>query len=269
MNPRRVVLGLEYDGGVFCGWQSQPCGGGVQDAVERALIPANGKFATAHAAGRTDSGVHAAMQIVHFDAAKERPPETWIRAANAALPPAVRVLWARESPADFHARFSALRRHYQYAVLNRPHPSALRRNFAAFCHAPLDEAAVQNGLERICGRHDFSAFRASSCRAKTPVRTLHAAARRCGEFVFLDFYADGFLHRMVRNIAGAVLEVGKGNKPPEWMEELLAKKNRNLCPPPAPAAGLYFTGAEYPPQFNFIPPPRNAKGGAVFFPPEN
>ncbi|MBE8158077.1 MAG: tRNA pseudouridine(38-40) synthase TruA [Betaproteobacteria bacterium] len=257
MTAGRIAVGLEYDGGKFRGWQSQPCGGGIQDAVQRAFSPANGAPVSVHSAGRTDAGVHAAMQIAHFDTAVNRPPEIWIRAANAVLPSAVRVLWAQTAAAEFHARYSAIRRHYTYVILSRPHPSALWRDFAAFCPPPLSLAAMRAAIEKVRGRHDFSAFRAASCRAKTPVRTIYSAtAKARGDFLLLEFCADGFLHRMVRNLVGAVLAVGKGEKPPEWMEEVLLKKERSACPPPAAAAGLYFCGADYPPQFNFIPPPR-------------
>ncbi|MGI9306678.1 MAG: tRNA pseudouridine(38-40) synthase TruA [Gammaproteobacteria bacterium] len=252
----RIAAGLEYDGGAFRGWQSQACGGGVQDAVQNALAPLNGKRITVHAAGRTDAGTHAAMQIAHFDAAATRPEKTWARAANAVLPPQISVLWAHAAPPDFHARYSATRRHYQYAIFNAPVPSPLRRNWTAYCRAPLCAETMQNALSHLCGLHDFSAFRASSCQAKTPVRTMHAArAKRQGEIILLEFCADGFLQCMVRNIAGAVLEIGANRRPPQWLGELLEKKDRNNCPPPAPAAGLYFTGAEYPKKFNFIPPP--------------
>ena len=245
---QRIVAGLEYDGAPFCGWQSQKSGCGIQDAMQRALTAANGAMPVVNAAGRTDAGVHASLQIVHFDTAVLRPPEIWRRAANAVLPKPVRLLWAHPAAKNFHARHSAVRRRYQYIILNRPAAGGLMHNFAAFCPASLDAAAMNAGAALLCGRHDFSAFRAVACQAKTPFRTLESAAvRRCGEFIFLDFCADGFLHKMVRNIVGALLMVGRGVKKPEWIGELLQTKTRALCPPPASPRGLYFIGAEYPP----------------------
>ena len=254
---RRLVVGLEYDGAAFCGWQSQQCGCGVQDAVQRALSPANGGAPIVHAAGRTDAGVHAALQIAHFDAAARRTPETWTRAANAHLPKQIRMLWAHPASPEFHARYSAMRRTYRYIVVNRATPPALLRGLAAFCPVPLSLAKMQDGAARLRGTRDFSAFRAASCQAKTPLRTMHkAAVRQRGELVIFDFCADGFLHKMARNIVGALLQIGRGNAEPEWMDELVRKKTRALCPPPAPPAGLYFTGAEYPPQ---LAPPQTRR----------
>lgn len=198
------------------------------------------------AAGRTDTGVHASLQIVHFDTVKDRTPGTWVRAANDKLPATMRMLWACPVAEDFHARHSARRRFYQYAVLNRSAPSALLRDFTAHCPQTLNMDKMQVGAEYLCGRHDFSAFRASSCQAKTPVRNVeHIDIVRKGDWVILNFCADGFLHRMVRNIVGALLPVGLGEQQPEWILQLLNGKDRTLSPPPAPPQGLYFAGAEY------------------------
>lgn len=246
---QRIVAGLEYDGAPFCGWQSQKYGGGIQDAVQRALAPLNGGAASVIAAGRTDAGVHSALQIVHFDA-QVRPPEIWRRAANAHLPKTIRMLWAHPAPPEFHARHSAVRRHYRYLILNRPMPSAFWHAFAAHCPHPLNVAAIVAAAKMILGAHDFSAFRAAACQAKTPCRTLYeASVRQDGEWLIFDFCADGFLHKMVRNIVGALLAIGKNRQNPEIIGEWLAKKSRALCPPPAPPCGLYFCGAEYRPPF--------------------
>ncbi|MGI9298454.1 MAG: tRNA pseudouridine(38-40) synthase TruA [Gammaproteobacteria bacterium] len=246
----RLVVGLEYDGAPFCGWQSQRGGCGVQDAAQRALSPANGSPPIVHAAGRTDAGVHAALQIAHFDAAVSRPPEMWRRAANARLPRQIRMLWAHPAPPDFHARHSAVRRFYQYIVVSRPVSPALMGGFAAFCPSPPSPEKMREGAARLLGRRDFSAFRAASCQAKTPLRTIYEAeVRRRGELIIFDFCADGFLHKMVRNIVGALLQIGRNGRGPEWIEELLRNKTRADCPPPAPPSGLYFTGAEYSPPF--------------------
>ena len=239
---------MEYDGGAFRGWQSQKCGGGAQDAMLRALSPLGGRGVAA--AGRTDSGVHAALQIVHFDSDIARPPEVWSRAANDALPPPIRMLWAAEMPDNFHARHSAVRRRYHYVILNRPPSSAILRGRAMHCRTPLSLDALREGLSALPGERDFSAFRAAACQAKTPHRCLHfAEVEKRGDFLVLSFCADGFLHHMIRNIVGALLEIGKGRRPPGWTAELLQKKNRALSAATAPACGLYFTGADYPPHF--------------------
>lgn len=262
---QRLVVGLEYNGAPFCGWQSQRDGCGVQDATQRALTPANGSPPIVYAAGRTDAGVHAALQIAHFDAAVLRPPDEWRRAANASLPRQIRMLWASVAPPDFHARYSAGRRYYQYILVNRPTPPALMHGFAAFCPEPLAAAKMRAGAAFLSGRQDFSAFRAAACQSKTPHRTIYeATVRRRGDWIIFDFCADGFLHKMVRNIVGALLEVGRGTQEPEWIAELLRQKTRALCPRPAPPGGLYFTGANYLPPFTppemrrppFAPMPR-------------
>ena len=267
----RVALAIEYDGAAFLGWQSQLCGGGVQDALQQALASLAGAPVKLHAAGRTDSGVHATLQIAHFDAAAERPPKVWVSGANARLPTAVRVLWAQPAAADFHARYAAVCRSYQYIIINRP--SALMRNAAAYCRAPLSLAAMQDGMARLVGEHDFSGFRAASCRAKSPWRRLSvASARQCGDLTVLYFCGSGFLHHMIRNMAGALLEVGQGRKPPHWIEHLLHSRDRCLGAATAAAGGLYFTGAEYPGRFElpeyYRPPPLLAPA-YVGAPPDN
>ena len=177
----RWAAGLEYDGGAFRGWQSQKCGGGAQDAMLRALSPLGGRGVAA--AGRTDSGVHAALQIVHFDSDIARPPEVWSRAANDALPPPIRMLWAAEMPDNFHARHSAVRRRYHYVILNRPPSSAILRGRAMHCRTPLSLDALREGLSALPGERDFSAFRAAACQAKTPHRCLHfAEVEKRGDF---------------------------------------------------------------------------------------
>lgn len=236
--------------------------------MQRALSPPNGCPPIVHSAGRTDAGVHAALQIAHFDVGVSRPPEVWRRAANARLPRQIRMLWAHPAPSDFHARHSAVRRFYQYIVAASP--TALLDGFTAFCPSPPSAGMMREGAARLLGNRDFSAFRAASCQAKTPFRTLYEAeVRRCGGLIIFDFCADGFLHKMVRNIVGALLQIGRNGRDPEWIGELLRNKTRADCPPPAPPSGLYFTGAEYTPSFTppetrrlpfFSPPfPQNRK----------
>ena len=247
----KIAVGVEYDGAAFHGWQSQRGGGGVQDAVEQALSAVAAAAVRVNAAGRTDAGVHAALMPAHFTAPVLRQPSAWVRGANTHLPPSVRLLWAKPVADEFHARHRANRRHYQYLLLNRAEKTALWRQHVGFSHLPLDVTRMQRAATQILGRRDFSAFRAAACQAKSPVRELWAAqVERRGDLIVFDFCGNGFLHHMVRNIIGTLLFVGCGRQPPEWVESLMAKADRNLAPPTAAAAGLYFCGAEYPTEFN-------------------
>jgi tRNA pseudouridine38-40 synthase len=242
----RVALGLEYDGSAFHGWQSQPGGETVQDAVERALAAIAGEAISVVCAGRTDAGVHAASQVVHFDTAAVRPPQAWVRGTNSHLPPAVAVRWAQPVPGEFHARFSAVARSYRYVLYNAPVRPALEAGRVGWFHLPLDADAMDEGARLLLGEHDFSAFRAAQCQARTPVKTLHAASvRRRGGHVVFEFRANAFLHHMVRNIVGALVYVGKGRHPPQWMAALLHGRDRRLAAPTFAAGGLYLTGVDY------------------------
>ena len=249
----RIVLGLEYDGGAFCGWQSQPDGGGVQDAVERALAEVAGCPVRTFAAGRTDAGVHAAMQVVHFVPPVSRPLSAWLRGTNAALDRAAAVLWAHAAPDDFHARFSARARRYQYFILNREHRPSLLRGKVGWVSRPLDAEKMDAAARLLEGRRDFSAFRAASCQAKSPVCDLRRfRVTRRGEWVAADFVADAFLQRMARNLAAALVPVGRGLRPPEWvLAEVLSRRVRR--PPPLSPGGLYLVGADYAPEWGFPP----------------
>lgn len=222
----------------------------MQDAVQRALSPPNGEMPIIKAAGRTDSGAHACLQIAHFDAKCVRAPEVWTRAANARLSPHVRLLWTHPVAADFDARYSATRRCYQYLLLNRRISSAHMHSFCGFYAPPLSLPKMQEGAAQLLGRRDFSAFRAASCQAKTPFRTIYAANVDYDSPMFIfDFCADGFLQHMIRNIIGALIDIGEGKKPPQWIAQLLQNKSRALAAPTAAAAGLYFIGVDYPPHF--------------------
>ncbi len=247
----RYALGIEYDGRGFCGWQSQAGGGAVQDAVERALSIVADAPVRVVCAGRTDAGVHALEQIVHFDTESRRPDNAWVRGVNAHLPPSVAVCWAQEVPQDFHARFSALGRRYRYLLLNRPQRPGLQAGRIGWYHRPLDAPAMARAAALLLGEHDFSAFRAAECQAKSPVRQLRVAdvARR-GELIVFDFAANAFLHHMVRNIVGALVDVGKGGRPVEWIADLLACRDRRCAAPTFAAAGLYFAGVDYDPVWN-------------------
>jgi tRNA pseudouridine38-40 synthase len=252
----RIALALEYDGRPFCGFQSQANGCGVQDALEHALSGIAGTLVGVAAAGRTDAGVHATSQVVHFDANVVRPPTAWVRGANASLPPAVAVLWARGVDQSFHARFAATARHYGYLLLNRPERPALLAGRAGWYHRPLDVAAMDSACAVLRGTHDFSAFRAAECQAKSPVKTLHRASVAAeGPLVRFDFSADAFLHHMIRNLVGALVRIGAGKADADWLAQVLASRDRAQAAPTFSPDGLYFAGADYDPRFG-LPPTR-------------
>lgn len=242
----RVALGLAYDGTSFCGWQSQPSLCGVQDALEAALSKIAQSDIRVHAAGRTDTGVHALGQVVHFDTDAIRPISAWVRGVNAHLPPTVRVEWAHEVGSDFHARFSALSRSYQYLLYNAPVAPALMATKAGWFHLALDYSAMHEAASYLIGEHDFSAFRASECQAKSPVRNLvRADVKAVGRYFIFEFSANAFLQHQVRNMIGALIYVGKGSYTPEYIKQLLQKRDRTLSPPTFSASGLYLTSVGY------------------------
>jgi len=254
----RIALGLEYCGLSFTGWQSQPDGRGVQDALERALaIIADAPVGTT-AAGRTDTGVHATMQVVHFDVEAVRPDNAWVRGVNSNLPADVGVLWASPVAGDFHARYAALRRHYTYLLSARAVRPALLAGRVGWYHRSLDVASMQTAANALLGTHDFSAFRAAECQAKTPTRALSTASVvAAGEYVRFDFCANAFLHHMIRNIVGTLIYVGAGKHPPSWVGELLAGRDRARAAPTFSPDGLYLTGVEYDAAWT-LPPTRRA-----------
>lgn len=242
----RFALGVEYDGRPFCGWQSQPNGLGVQDALQRALSQIAGDSIAVVAAGRTDTGVHALEQVVHFETEVTRPLTAWVRGANALLPESVAVRWGHAVPDEFHARFSAHGRSYRYLLINRSTRPAVQAGKTGWFHAPLDVAAMQAAAQYLLGEHDFSAFRAAECQAKSPVKHLRQLdIRREGDMVAFDLNADAFLHHMVRNIVGCLVYVGKGKHTPEWLKEILEGRNRKLAAPTFAPDGLYLRSIQY------------------------
>jgi tRNA pseudouridine38-40 synthase len=252
----RLALAVEYAGGAFCGFQSQPSRCGVQDALEHAIGAIAGQPAGVVGAGRTDAGVHATSQVVHFDTDADRPATAWVRGVNAHLPPTAAVVWAHPVSQEFHARFSATARHYTYLLINRPERLGLMAGRAGWYHQPLDVAAMQEAFAMLIGTHDFSSFRAAECQAKSPVRTLaRAQVARTGDLVRFDLSADAFLHHMIRNIVGALVTVGTGKATPAWMGELLAARDRTRGPATFTPDGLYFCGADYDARFA-LPPTR-------------
>ena len=252
----RVALGLEYDGNHFCGWQTQPESCGVQNRLERALSDMAGHEVGVVAAGRTDTGVHALCQVVHFDTETERPLSAWVRGINANLPMSVRVLWAQMVPDDFHARFSARRRDYQFVLYNAPVAPAVMANKASWFHLALDVEKMAEGAKFLEGEHDFSAFRASECQAKSPVRTIYQSeVKKHGDCIVFNFSGNAFLHHQVRNMVGALVYVGKGNFEPEYIKTLLQARDRTQSPPTFSPDGLYLTGVGYEAHWG-LPPTR-------------
>lgn len=256
--PGRFALGVEYDGGGFSGWQrlnkaGEPERRGeptVQAAVEQALSFVAGAAVEVVCAGRTDAGVHASCQVVHFDGPRQRDPRGWVLGTTSRLPPAVCVRWCVPVGADFHARFSARARRYRYSILNRPVRPALQRQYLSWERRPLDATAMHQAAQALVGEHDFSAFRTVHCQAPHPRRDLQSiSVQRNGDVVQVEVQANAFLHHMVRNIVGSLLMVGRGEKPPEWVGQVLAGRDRTLAGPTAPSAGLVFLGPRYPAQW--------------------
>jgi tRNA pseudouridine38-40 synthase len=252
--PLRIALGLEYDGSAFSGWQTQPGGTGVQDAVERALAAFAGDAVPTICAGRTDAGVHATAQVVHIDTALDRPLDAWVRGVNAHLPAAVAVRWSRAVPDSFHARFGALARRYDYWLLNDPVRSPLAERRAGWVFRPLDDGAMHAAAQALLGRHDFTAFRAAGCQAKSPVRELRQCdVQRFGRLVRVRVTANAFLHHMVRNLVGTLVYVGLGRQPVAWPAQVLAGRDRAVAAPTFAAAGLYLTQVQYDAAFDLPP----------------
>ncbi|HYC36317.1 MAG TPA: tRNA pseudouridine(38-40) synthase TruA [Usitatibacter sp.] len=246
----RMALGLEYDGSAFCGWQTQPSGCGVQDHLQRSLGQLADEPIEVTAAGRTDTGVHATAQVVHFDTQARRDENAWVRGTNTHLHAGARVLWAREVPADFHARFSALARTYRYLLMDEPVAPATLRGRLGWFHKPLDAEAMAQAAALLEGEHDFSAFRDAQCQAKSPVRTLsEARVARRGNLVIFSFRANAFLHHMIRNVVGSLVYVGAGRHPVAWIAELLEVRDRTRAAPTFMPDGLYLAGVEYDPAY--------------------
>jgi tRNA pseudouridine38-40 synthase len=237
----RIALGVEYDGSHFFGWQSQVGGHTVQDTLQLALSGIANEPVTVIAAGRTDTGVHALEQVVHFDTNAERPLTAWVRGVNALLPKTVAVLWAHVVPDEFHARFSAQARSYCYLLINRPVRSAVQYGKSGWFHTPLDLEKMREAAQYLLGEHDFSAFRAAECQAKSPVKNLAKLdISRHNETITFDLTAGAFLHHMVRNIVGSLVYVGKGKHPPEWLQLVLQSRQRSLAAPTFSPDGLYL-----------------------------
>jgi tRNA pseudouridine38-40 synthase len=246
----RIVLGIQYDGHPWMGWQSQPHGLTVQDQLEIALQHIAAHPVTVSCAGRTDAGVHALEQVVHFDTDTIRPTTSWVRGVNAHLPESIAVRWSAEvenEPAlDFHARYSARARTYHYVLYNHPVRSPLLSGRVGWVFRPLSEEKMQQAASYLVGEHDFSSFRTTACQAKSPIKKMHEISfRRHGNLIIITLRASAFLHHMVRNIIGSLIVVGVGNQEPEWMQEVLLSRDRSIAAPTFMPDGLYLAKVDY------------------------
>ena len=242
----RLALGVSYRGSAYRGWQSQPGGQTVQDALEAALTAFVDQPVTTVCAGRTDAGVHAFNQVVHLDSPVEREPFSWLRGTNRHLPADIALQWAQPVPDDFHARFLARGRRYRYLLLESAMRPALEAGAVGWTFRPLDADAMRAAAALLVGEHDFSSFRSSECQARSPVKTLRSITiTRRGSYWRFDFDGSAFLHHMVRNIMGCLVAVGSGRQPPGWLGTVLAARNRDAAAPTFAAEGLYFAGPYY------------------------
>ncbi len=244
---RRVAAIVEYDGTDYAGWQSQIHAASIQDAVQAAISFVAGHPVTVICAGRTDAGVHSLGQVIHFDTEAQRTPRAWVLGANTKLPSTIALQWAGEVTPGFHARHKALRRVYRYAILNRSERSALQRTRAAWIHRPLDAAAMHAAAQALVGEHDFSAFRSVECQSKTTIRKVDSIqVAREGDYLWLEIVANAYLHHMVRNIVGTLLDAQREAQPLEAVRKVLQGGERRYAGATAPAAGLYLWRVEYP-----------------------
>ncbi|MGR3808353.1 tRNA pseudouridine(38-40) synthase TruA [Pasteurella testudinis] len=246
----KIALGIEYDGSRYFGWQRQQAVKSVQHTLETALSKVAAHEVSVFCAGRTDSGVHATGQVVHFETDAIRQPQAWSLGVNANLPSDIKVKWVQTVEEDFHARFSATARRYRYVIFNHPLRPAILANGLTHYHLPLDQEKMQQAGQALLGELDFSSFRAAQCQSRSPWRNVHHLnVSRLGQFVIVDIQANAFVHHMVRNIVGSLIEVGNGNQPPEWIAWLQQQKDRTLAAATAKAEGLYLVDVRYPPHF--------------------
>lgn len=247
----RIVAILEYDGTAFCGWQWQDGVRTVQDVVEQALSTVADENIRAITAGRTDTGVHACAQVIHFDTSSIRDERSWLRGANSNLPADVAVRWVGQRDDEFHARFSATGRRYHYIILNRPMKPTYLAGKVTWDYRELDERRMQKAARHLVGKHDFNAYRSVHCQAKSPVKEIRELnVYRSGSFIHIEAYADAFLHHMVRNIAGVLMAIGAGEQDHYWAKEVLEARDRTLGGVTAPPDGLYLAAIEYPERFD-------------------
>ena len=246
----RMALGVSYSGNAYEGWQSQLSGRTVQDKLELALSRFSVLPVRTLCAGRTDAGVHALMQVVHFDTPLQRDPASWLRGTNAFLPSDIAVQWALPVPDEFHSRSSAIARRYAYVVLESPVRPSVEAGRVGWVYRPLDGSAMRQAALYLLGEHDFSSFRAAQCQARSPVKTMNRIdiTQRAGpgsRYWRFEFEANAFLHHMIRNIMGCLLSVGQGKNSAEWLREVVAARRRDAAAPTFSPDGLYFLGPVY------------------------
>lgn len=250
---QRYAAVVEYNGSYFHGWQKQkhhdePT---IQAALEAAISKVANHPVEIACAGRTDTGVHATRQVIHFDSPSKRTDYGWLMGVNTNLPDGVALQWIGAVSGDFHARYKARARRYRYLINNAPAKQALQHDQLTWWRYPLDAGLMHQAAQQLLGEHDFSAFRAKDCQAKSPVKTMHhIQVRRWGRIIMLELECSAFLYHMVRNIVGVLLPVGEGSKPVEWVAEVLASRDRKQAGITAPGEGLYFVGVDYPEAFD-------------------
>jgi tRNA pseudouridine38-40 synthase len=266
VKPIKVAAVVEYHGAHFHGWQRQkhhpePT---IQAALEDALSKIANQSISVVCAGRTDAGVHASTQVIHFETTAKRKPYNWIRGANTQLPDGIAIRWLDEVADDFHARFSATARRYRYLIYNKEVKQGLLHDQLTWCRFPLDEAKMHQAAQSLLGENDFTSFRAKDCQSNTPYRNVQSiSVRRYSDIVMIEVQANAFLYHMIRNIAGVLMPIGMGRKPVSWCAELLEQKDRSKAGVTAPSDGLYFVGVEYPQKYNIPSQP----WGPVFVEP--
>ncbi len=253
----RIALGISYQGSAYHGWQSQTGLVCTQTLLEQALSQVADHPIALSCAGRTDKGVHAIGQVVHFDTTAQRSARAWLLGGNSHLPADIRIHWAQEMDSTFHARFSALARRYHYIIYNHRLKNALWNSYSSHCYIPLNENAMQSAAQHLIGEHDFSSFRAASCQAKSAWREVqHINIKRQGCYVIIDIQANAFLHHMVRNISAVLMTIGAEKKPIDWAKQVLLAHDRKAADVTATANGLYLSQVFYPEKFA-LPPTEN------------
>nr|WP_235727479.1 tRNA pseudouridine(38-40) synthase TruA [Kangiella shandongensis] len=247
----KFALGIEYDGSRFFGWQRQSHAVSVQETLEGVLSNIADEAVQVNCAGRTDTGVHATGQVVSFEISAERPLKAWTMGANTQLPDSIAVRWAQEVPEHFHARFSATARRYRYIIANTHARPAILNKGLTWCRQRLNVESMNEACRYFPGEQNFASFQAASCQSKTSFRFInHLRVERFGDYVVIDIKANAFLHHMVRNIAGTLIQVGRGLKSASWVKELIEAKDRTLAPATASPNGLYLVGVDYPDEYD-------------------
>ena len=260
----RFAVGVEYDGTAYAGWQTQQSARSVQEVAEAAFSRIAAQPVGLICAGRTDAGVHARWQVAHFDTNANRPLRAWLLGANSELPPDVSIAWVRPVPMHFHARYTAQARTYRYVILNRTTRSAFAMNRAASIFKPLDHERMAEAAAALIGSHDFSAFRSAECQANSPIRNVEKlTVARQGDWILIEATANAYLHHMMRNIAGLLIAIGRGDAPASWAREVLDGRDRKRNAATAPAEGLYFWGVRYPAVFGLPVPPEDDRSAIM------